>query len=223
MYKIFIVEDDHIIANEVKNHLESWGCAVKTACDFNNILIEYASFEPHLILMDISLPFYNGYHWCTEIRKVSTVPIVFISSASDNLNIVMAINLGGDDFINKPFDLNVLTAKVQAILRRTYDFGPSSELLEHNGLIININDMSLNYMEQKIELTKNEFKILQTLLENKCKVVERDVLIKRLWETDIFIDENTLTVNIARLRKKLSLYGIENFLKTKKGVGYIVE
>ena len=176
-----------------------------------------------MILMDISLPFFNGYHWCSEIRKISKVPIIFISSASDNMNIVMAMNMGGDDFIVKPFDLNVLTAKVQAMLRRTYDFAASTTLIEHMRAILNINDNSLTYDGEKIELTKNEFKILNILMENKGKIVRRDVLMNRLWETDSYVDENTLTVNITRLRKKLEAAGLENFISTKKGMGYIVE
>jgi len=173
--------------------------------------------------MDISLPFFNGYHWCSEVRKISKVPIIFISSASDNMNIVMAMNMGGDDFIVKPFDLNVLTAKVQAMLRRTYDFAASTTLIEHMGAILNINDNSLTYDGEKIELTKNEFKILNILMENKGRIVRRDVLMNRLWETDSYVDENTLTVNITRLRKKLETAGLESFISTKKGVGYIVE
>ena len=190
---------------------------------YQNVIPQFVEFDPQLILLDITLPFFNGYHWCSEIRKLSKVPIVFISSASDNMNIVMAMNMGGDDFISKPFDLHVLIAKIQAILRRTYDFSTSSNLLEHRGAILNINDNSISYNGEKVELTKNEYKILQTLLENKNKTVSRDNLMIKLWETDNYVEENTLNVNVTRLRKKLESIGLNNFIKTKKGLGYIIE
>ena len=139
------------------------------------------------------------------------------------MNIVMAMNMGGDDFIAKPFDLTVLTAKVQAMLRRTYDFGTSGNVLEHRGAMLNTGDATLTYEGEKIDLTKNEFKILQLLLENKGQVVSRDDIMVKLWETDSFVDENTLTVNVARLRKKLEASGLSDFIKTKKGMGYLVE
>ena len=222
MYRVLIVEDDDIISKAIKNHIETWGYKAHCVVDFKDVLSIFVAFEPHLVLMDISLPFYNGYHWCNEIRKVSKVPIIFISSTSDNMNIVMAMNMGGDDFIAKPFDLNVLTAKVQAMLRRTYDFTGQTHLLEHVGAILNIHDTTLTYNGEKIELTKNDYKILQILMENKGKVVSRNTLMTRLWETDSFVDENTLTVNITRLRKKLEMAGLHDFITTKKGIGYMV-
>ncbi|MBE6059638.1 MULTISPECIES: response regulator transcription factor [unclassified Clostridium] len=223
MYKILIVEDDLIIAKTVKNHIRSWGFEAECVTDFKDVLAAFVSYSPQLVLLDITLPFFNGYHWCSEIRKVSKVPIIFISSASDSMNIVMAMNMGGDDFIAKPFDLNVLTAKVQALLRRTYDFTGQTNLLEHKGSILNISDATLNYHDRKIELSKNENKILQILLENKGKAVSRDTIMTRLWETDSYIDDNTLTVNITRLRKKLQEAGLSDFITTKKGIGYMVE
>lgn len=223
MYKILIAEDDTVIARAIKNHIETWGCDAQRVTDFRNVLSQFAAFDPQLVLMDISLPFYNGYHWCSEIRKLSKVPIIFISSASDNMNIVMAMNMGGDDFIAKPFDLDVLTAKVQAMLRRTYDFAGKSSLIEHRGAILNTGDAALTYNGQKIELTKNDYKILQILMENKGKTVKRETLIMKLWETDSYVDENTLTVNMARLRRKLETAGLCDFIATKKGVGYMVE
>lgn len=223
MYKILIVEDDLIIAKTVKNHIRSWGFEAECVTDFKDVLAAFVSYSPQLVLLDITLPFFNGYHWCSEIRKVSKVPIIFISSASDSMNIVMAMNMGGDDFIAKPFDLNVLTAKVQALLRRTYDFTGQTNLLEHKGSILNISDATLNYHDRKIELSKNENKILQILFENKGKVVSRDTIMTRLWETDSYIDDNTLTVNITRLRKKLQESGLSDFITTKKGIGYMVE
>ncbi len=223
MYKLLIVEDDMVIARTVSHHLQSWGFEAEFVTDFQNVMTQFVSFDPQLVLLDISLPFVNGFTLCSEIRKVSKVPIIFISSASDNMNIVMAINMGGDDFIAKPFDLNVLTSKVQALLRRTYDFTGQTNLLEHKGAILNTSDGTLTFNGEKIELTKNDQKILHVLLENKGKAVSRDVLMTRLWETDSFIDDNTLTVNINRLRKKLELLGLIDYIKTKKGLGYLVD
>ena len=222
MYRILIVEDDRTIAQAMAKQMESWGLEVACAQDFQNILPLFTQFDPHLVLLDISLPFYNGYHWCSEIRRFSKVPVVFISSASDNLNIVMAMNMGGDDFIAKPFYLNVLMAKVQAVLRRTYDFGGQVPVLEHRGAILNTSDASLTYQSERIELTKNDYRILQALMENKGKVVSRETLMTRLWEMDAYVEENTLTVNIARLRKKLEAAGLQDFIATKVGSGYIV-
>ncbi len=221
--KILIVEDDPVIASAVAEHIASWGCETRIARNFQNIVQEFVDFDPQLVLLDVGLPFYNGYHWCSEIRRFSSVPIIFVSSASDNMNIVMAINMGADDFIAKPFDLNVLTAKVQAMLRRTYDLGGQTRLLQHRDAVLNTDDSTLTYHGERVELTKNEYRILQVLMENKGKTVSRDVLMQRLWESDSFVDENTLSVNVARLRKKLDGAGLENFITTKKGMGYIVE
>lgn len=223
MYKIMIVEDDRTIANAVADHLRKWEYEVKCAENSKNVQEEFIAFEPQLVLMDILLPFYNGFHWCSEIRKISKVPIIFLSSASDNMNIVMAMNMGGDDFIEKPFDLNVLTAKIQAMLRRTYSFQGNLNVLEHGGVLLNLNDASVVYEGEKSELTKNDFKILQILMENAGKIVERDRIMEHLWESDEFIDDNTLTVNVTRLRKKLESIGIEDYIKTKKGIGYLIE
>ncbi len=220
MYRIFVVEDDEIIARSVRRHLESWDYKVACAQDFSAVLAEFSAFAPQLVLMDIKLPFLNGYHWCAEIRKISTVPIIFLSSAADNMNIVMAVNMGADDFIAKPFDLDVLTVKVQAMLRRTYDFGGEGEVLSHQGVFLYPAEATVSYGEEKLELTKNELRILQTLMEHKEKVVSREHLMEKLWESDSFVDENTLSVNVNRLRKKLDGIGLENFIITKKGIGY---
>lgn len=220
MYRIFLVEDDETIARLIKKHLEKWEYEVSTVQDFGNVLGEFAVCDPQLVLLDIRLPFYNGHYWCTQIRQVSKVPIIFLSSLSDNMNIVMAMNMGADDFIPKPFDLEVLTAKVQALLRRSYDFAGSSSMLEHKGMLLNLSDATLLYQEQKEELTKNELKILQTLIENKMQVVTRETLMTRLWESDMYVDENTLSVNVNRLRKKLTSIGLEDSILTKKGIGY---
>lgn len=223
MYKLMIIEDDRGIAQAVKQQAEQWGLDVYCVENFRKVMSEFADFQPHIVLMDISLPFFDGYYWCREIRKVSKTPIIFISSASDNMNIIMAVNMGADDFIAKPFDGNVLMAKVQALLRRTYDFAENVPIIEHRGAILNTGDNSLTFNGEKISLTKNEYRILLCLMENKCKVVSREKLMERLWETDSFVDENTLTVNINRLRKKLDASGLENFIVTKFGVGYIIE
>lgn len=223
MYKLFIVEDEQDISEEIKRQAENWGLEVRCAADFRNIMAEFAEFDPQLVLMDIALPFFDGYHWCSEIRKVSKVPIIFISSASDNMNIVMAMNMGADDFIVKPFDGSVLIAKVQAMLRRTYDFGGAMPVLEHKGALLNTGDGCLTYGEEKLELTKNEYRILLCLMENKGTIVSREKLMEALWATDSFVDENTLSVNVGRLRKKLETAGLKDFIATKFGAGYIIE
>lgn len=220
MYKIFMVEDDEIIARSIREHLQAWNYDVCCVEDFSNVVAEFVRFDPQLVLMDITLPFFNGYHWCSEIRKISKVPVIFLSSAADNMNIVMAVNMGADDFIPKPFDLEVLTVKIQAMLRRSYDFAGTGSMLEHKGAILNQNETTLTYQEQKIELTKNEFRILEILMENKEKVVSRETLMTKLWESDNYVDENTLSVNVNRLRKKLEALGLEEFILTKKGIGY---
>lgn len=223
MYRILIVEDDMTIAKVLAAHLEKWGYETRCAENFKNIMNDFLDFEPQLLMLDIGLPFFNGFHWCQEIRKVSQVPIMFLSSLDDNMNIVMAMNMGGDEFIEKPFDLNVVTAKVQALLRRTYAFQGSSNLLEHDGIMLNLGDATVLYQDQKVELTKNEFRILQILFERAGKIVSRDEIIERLWDSDEFIDDNTLTVNVARLRKKLGSIGRKDMIRTKKGIGYMVE
>lgn len=220
MYRIFIVEDDEVIALSVKRHLEGWNYEVKRSEKYSDIMHDFAKYNPQLVLLDIKLPVHNGYYWCSKIRNVSKVPVIFLSSASDNMNIVMAMNMGADDFIAKPFDLDVLTAKVQAMLRRSYDFTGQTNILEHNGAILNLEETTLVYNSEKLELTKNEYKILQVLMSNKGKVVSRDSLMEKLWVSDSYVDENTLSVNINRLRKKLEGIGLDSFILTKKGIGY---
>lgn len=220
MYRILIVEDDKTIAKQLEEHLKKWGYETVCVENFENILPRFVSFSPQLVLLDIGLPFYNGYYWCGEIRKVSQVPVVFLSSASDNMNIIMAMNMGGDDFIGKPFDFEVLLAKVQAILRRTYAFGAQSSVMEHRNVILNLTDMSLLYQGNKQELSKNEFRILELLYEQAGNMVSRERIMKRLWDNECFVDENTLNVNINRLRRKLEEMGVHDFILTRKGVGY---
>lgn len=222
-YRILIVEDDAVIAGAVRKYLEGWGYTAYCAENFNHVMSEFAAFDPQLVLMDISLPFFNGYHWCGEIRRVSKVPILFLSSASDNMNLILAVNMGGDDFLAKPFEMAVLAAKVQALLRRAYDFGAPSHLLEYGGAVLNVSDGTLSANGERMELTKNELRILRLLMENRGRIVTREELMNTLWQSDEFVDENTLSVNVNRLRKKLIAAGLdEEFIRTKKGAGYLI-
>ena len=223
MYKILLIEDDAALAAAMENQLESYGHEVICVRNFDRVIEEFSAAAPHLILLDIILPKHDGYYFCTEIRKISSVPIIFISSASDSMNIVTAINMGGDDFIAKPVDPMVLSAKVQAVLRRTYEIGESAPILTCRGAVLNLNDASLRFGDARIELTKNEFRILQVLFENKGRIVSRDVLMTKLWQSDLYVEENTLTVNVGRLRKKLEEAGLSGLIVTKPGSGYLAE
>ena len=222
MYRIFIIEDDAGIAEAIAQQAQMWEMETHCVENFRMVMEEFAQWQPHLVLLDISLPFFDGYHWCQEIRKVSHVPILFLSSASDNMNIVMAMNMGADDFIAKPFDQSVLMAKVQALLRRSYHFAAAVPVLEHRGAVLDQGEHRLVYGDASVDLTKNEYRILQALMENKGKVVSRETLMERLWETDSFVDDNTLTVNVNRLRKKLEHAGLSGFITTKFGEGYLI-
>lgn len=223
MYRLLIIEDDKGIAEAIKVQAELWNLEVRCVENFRNVMAEFSEFNPHIILLDIALPFFDGYHWCTEIRKVSKVPVIFISSAADNMNLIMAMNLGADDFIAKPFDQSVLMAKLLAMLRRTYDFASAVPVLEHRGAILNTGDATLTYGDEKISLSKNEFRILLILMQNKGIVVSREKLMEQLWKTDSFVDENTLSVNVNRLRKRLDAAGLEGFITTRFGAGYLIE
>ena len=222
MYRIFLVEDDGTLCSLVKKHLESRGYEVTAAEDFSDVMGEFVRVRPQLVLLDLKLPFFNGFHWCDEIRRVSQVPVIFLSSAADNMNMVMAMSRGADDFIAKPFHLEVLSAKVQAILRRAYSFGAGANLLEHDGVILNLGSSTLDYQGKTLDLTKNELRILNLLFSRSGQVVARDAIMQMLWENDDFVDDNTLTVNINRLRRKLESAGLKNMIVTKKGQGYMV-
>lgn len=222
MYRVLIVEDDRGIAEAIARQAAQWGLDTRCVGNFRRVMEEFSDYQPHLVLLDITLPFYNGYYWCGEIRRVSRAPIVFISSASDNMNIIMAMNMGGDDFIAKPFDGSVLMAKLQALLRRSYAFGAAVPALAHRGAVLYTADQTLRLGEKKLDLTKNEYRILLALLESKGRVVSREKLMQRLWESDSFVDENTLTVNINRLRRKLDGAGLTDYITTKVGVGYLI-
>lgn len=221
-YKILIVEDDEAIAQTEKEHLEKWDYHVHCVENFRNILYDVEKFQPDLILMDVKLPFYNGFYWCAQIRKFSKIPIVFVSSADEDMNIVMAMDMGGDDFISKPFALPVLTAKINAMLRRSYSFKGQVNILEHKNLRLNLSDGVAMYEDTSVSLTRNELKILQLLMENAGEMVTRDTIMMQLWESESFIDDNTLTVNVARIRKKLKDIGAFDYIITKKGIGYLV-
>lgn len=223
MYKVFIAEDDDGIANAIIRRLSERDFEVRRADDYRAVLSEFADFAPHIVLLDISLPFYNGFYWCGEIRRLSKCPIMFISSAADNMNIVTAMTMGADDFIAKPFDLDVMVAKIRALLRRSYDFAADIGTIELKGAVLNTGDATLTYNGERIDLTKNEYRILETLFENRGKVVSRETLMNKLWETDSYVDENALSVNIMRLRRKLNHAGLSDFIGTKVGRGYIVE
>jgi len=222
MYKILLIEDDTALAQAIEKTLSEYGNEIKTVTDFRNVTEEFLQYQPQLVLLDIKLPYYNGFHWCTEIRKISKVPIVFLSSASDNMNIVTAISLGGDDFIPKPVDSMVLNAKIQAVLRRTYEISEAGQGLEFHGAVLKPAEACVNFNGNKIELTKNELRILMVLLDNKGRIVSRDDLMKALWQDDIYVEENTLTVNVGRLRKKLEDKGLADVIVTKSGIGYML-
>ena len=222
MYRIFLAEDDETLCTLIKKHLESWGYEVTAAEDFVNITGEVIRSEAQLVLLDLKLPRFNGFHWCEEIRRISQVPIVFLSSAADNMNIVMAMSRGADDFIPKPFDLEVLSAKVQAILRRAYSFGMGADLLERGGAVLNLGSGTLSYQGNSVDLTRNELRILNLLFSQGGKAVSRESIMQMLWENDDFVDDNTLTVNVNRLRRKLEGIGLGGMIVTKKGLGYMV-
>lgn len=223
MYKIMIIEDDMTIAEVLSKNLLQWGYEVTIVEDFRTIMEQFYKEVPDLVLLDISLPFYNGYYWCTQIRMISKVPVIFISSNTSSMDIVMAINMGGDEFITKPFDMSVTLAKIQGMLRRTYSFASQTNVLEYKGLVLKIEEQTAWYHSNKIELTKNEYRILHILMQNIGKVISREELMKRLWDDESFVDDNTLTVNITRLRKKMDDAGIKELIRTKKGVGYLIE
>ncbi|HEL1613691.1 TPA: response regulator transcription factor [Streptococcus suis] len=220
MQRILLVEDDRIISQLVAKNLTNWGYQVQEVQDFQTVLDQISDFQPHLILLDIGLPFFNGYYWCQEIRKTSRVPIMFLSSHDQPMDIVMAINMGADDYVTKPFEMTVLLAKIQGLLRRTYDFVGEQSVLWFEEISLDLKTMQVSYGQVVEELTRNEFQILRVLFEHGKEVVSREELMRELWNSDIFVDDNTLSVNIARLRKKLAELGLPDLIMTKKGVGY---
>ncbi len=228
MPRIFIFEDDMILADELVRRLEGWGYEARCATNFSDVLGQLTAYAPQLVIMDVSLPFYNGCHRCRELRKISNVPVIFLSSSADNLSIVTAINMGGDDFIAKPFDMAVLVAKIQAMLRRVYELSGAAaedhtELELASGAVINTADATLTVGGEKVNLSMNEYRILRLLAENRGHAVSRDAIMERLWQTDEYIDDNTLTVNMTRLRKKLEAAGLSELIETKRKAGYIIK
>lgn len=221
--KIFIVEDDTNIFNSISKELKTWNYEICGVKNFSNITEEILNESPHLVIMDIVLPYNNGYFWCSEIRKYSNVPIVFLSSKSENMDIVMAMQFGGDDYITKPFDLGVLVAKINAILRRTYDFSNITNTINFKDVVLNLEKIELQYNNENVSLTKTEMIILESLFRAKGNVVLREVIMEKCWNGDDYIDDNTLSVNITRLRKKLSEIGLNDFILTKKKLGYYLK
>lgn len=221
MYRIFIVEDDPAISRLMSESLERWGFSCRPAADFLKIVEEVREFSPHLIILDISLPFYNGFYWCEQLRRESSVPVIFVSSHTDNMDVVMAVNMGADDYITKPFSTEVLVAKINALLRREYSYIKSRSVLSAGGAVLEPGGF-LSFGGERVELTKNERRILELLFERKGAIVPRGDIMTALWESDSFIDDNTLTVNINRLRKKLADSGLSGLIVTKKGEGYMV-
>ena len=223
MFKIMVVEDDVSLKNIIAKCLTKWGHDVHQIENLENIIEEFKNYNPELVLLDINLPFYDGFHWCNEIRKISKVPIIFISSRNSNMDVIMGVNLGADDYIQKPFSVDVLVAKVNALLRRTYNFvDNNSNQIIHNGVTLDLSTATINYEDNTIELTKNEIKILHELMKYKGQIVSRNKLMKKLWDNDWFVDDNTLTVNVNRIRSKLNEIGLEDFIETKIGLGYII-
>lgn len=224
MYKLMVVEDEEKIRNIIKGSLEKWGFEVFCVNDFNNVFEDFARESPQLVVMDINLPVCDGFFWCSKIRSISKAPVLFLSSRSTNMDIVMAVNMGGDDYLTKPFSMEVLVAKINALLRRTYSYANTEmDTIDYKGVILSLKDNMLYFNDEKLELTKNEFKIIYTLMKKHECIVSREKLMQELWEDENFIDDNTLTVNINRLRKKLEKIGLCDFIKTIKGEGYIVK
>lgn len=224
MFKIMVVEDDEKISNIMSNNLKKWGYEIINIDEFDNIVETYVRTKPHLILMDINLPYFDGFYYCKKIRELSKVPIIFISSRDGNMDIVMAINMGGDDFLSKPFSMEVLLVKIKALLRRTYSYQDKDiSVLEYNNVILNLKDYTVSFNDKEIELSKNEFKILYILMKNNNKIISREFIMRKLWEDESFVDDNTLTVNINRLRKKLLNLDLDDFIKTKRKEGYIIK
>ncbi|MDA1815022.1 response regulator transcription factor [Bacillus cereus] len=221
--KVLLVEDEPTIRETVADELRKWGFEVWASTNFEHILNDFLAQSPQLVLLDINLPHFDGFYWCRKIREVSKVPIIFLSSRDNPMDMVMAMNMGGDDFMQKPFYTDVLVAKIQALMRRTYSYTQTeTNVVEYEGVVLNLQSGEVTYHNQIVELTKNEFKILQILMQNIGSIVSRDNIMRKLWENESFVDDNTLTVNVARVRKKLAELGKEEFIHTKKGQGYII-
>ncbi len=220
--KIFIIEDEEKIRNELSTFLNKYGYITSVATNFENVVRDAINEDPHIILLDINLPYYDGYYVCREIRKQSDVPIIVVTSRQSEIDELMSMNLGADDFVTKPYNTQILLARIASIIKRTYSNSNETEILNYNGLKYNLYKSEVEFNNKSIDLTKNESKILFILIKNSEKIVSRDEIIKTLWQTNEFIDDNTLTVNVNRLRKKIEELGAEGYLKTKRGQGYIL-
>ncbi|MGI6119267.1 MAG: response regulator transcription factor [Desulfosporosinus sp.] len=222
-YRIYVVEDDRMLADEICQLLMKWGFEVRLAETFDNILDEFLIIKPHVVLMDVNIPSFDGFYWCKKIRDISPVPIIFISSRDSSMDVIMGMNNGGDDYLTKPFDNAVLVAKLQAVIRRAYEYSyQESHVLRYRGFTVHLEDATAAYDNKKCELTKNELKILRLLMENQEKIVTREALMRSLWDDEIYVNENTLTVNVNRVRLKLAALGLKSFITTKKGMGYVI-
>ncbi|MFD1737871.1 response regulator transcription factor [Bacillus salitolerans] len=224
MYRIMMIEDDETIRRIVTDTLKKWKYDVVEVTQFDQVLTEFEQTNPHLLLLDINLPVFDGYYWCQQIRSVSKVPIIFLSSRNQNMDIIMAINMGGDDFIQKPFELDILVAKISALIRRKYTYQEDENIrLIHRGLKLHVTNSSIEYNGQITELSRNEFILLQVMMRNIGKIVSREDLMQALWNEEQFVDDNTLTVNVNRMRRKITALGLEEFIVTRKGMGYLIE
>lgn len=219
--KILLVEDAEMIRNELKEFLTNYGYEVEAPDDFKQIMHDVLREDIHLILLDINLPVYDGYYICREIRKSSQVPIMIVTSRDNEMDELMSMNLGADDFITKPYNTQILLARIESVLRRTYKQQESS-MLQFGLLKLDLSNGTILYQDQQEELTKNEIKILHCLMKSKGKIVSREELMEYLWSSDLFIDDNTLSVNITRLRKKIEAIGMQNPIETRRGLGYIM-
>lgn len=222
MRKIIIIEDDEVIRDELQSFLQRYGYEVKAPLDMDNIINYIESENAELILLDINLPMYDGYYICREIRKTSEVPIIIVTSRDSEVDELMSMNLGEDDFITKPYNTEILLARITNILKRTYGNIKTSSILSYRDFNLNLSNATIIYKDNHLELTKNEVKILSFLINNKGNIVKRDSLMEYLWKADFFVDDSTLNVNINRLRKKLEEIGIENPIETRRGMGYIM-
>ncbi|MBE9389144.1 response regulator transcription factor [Vagococcus salmoninarum] len=223
MFKIMIIEDEKNISDMVSEALVKWNFETFQTTDFQDVLTDFLREQPQLVLLDINLPVFDGFYWCQKIRDLSKVPIIFISSRNTNMDMIMAMNMGGDDFVNKPFSLDILTAKINALLRRTYNYSEeNTEIIEHQGLLLNVQNSTFQVGDEIVDLSKNEYKLLYYLMKHNGKILSRDKLLRALWDDERFVDDNTLTVNINRLRKKIDLAGLPSYIQTKVGQGYLI-
>lgn len=223
MFKLLIIEDDQDIRYLLSDALQKWNFETACVTDFQHVLTDFLDYQPHLVLLDINLPAYDGFYWCQKIREISKVPIIFLSSRQTNMDMIMAMNMGGDDFVNKPFSMDILIAKIQALLRRTYNYTEqTTTVLEHNGLLLNIENSTMTIQDQVVDLSKNEYQLLYHLMKHHGKIVSREKLLRAIWDDERFVDDNTLTVNINRLRKKIEQAGLTHYIETKVGQGYLI-